>query len=176
MSEENLIPKGYYKAKATKNDGAYAQLGLSSAGNQQVLVQFEIVEGPAQGRRIAWWGNFTEKTWERTVESLRYCGFQGDELDTLPSQTLDQVVDVEVEHSEYLGKVSAKVKWVNAPYSGIKLTKPMGSQELRNFSALMKAKVASVKTQVTPPSTSAHSAPPADRFAPDVSDDSEPAF
>lgn len=142
---ENMIPAGNYKAVATPVEGAYAQLGMSTTGNQQVLVQFEILEGPMAGRRIPWWGSFTDKSWTRTMEALRYCGFKSDDMYLLPEQTLDQEVAIVVEHSEYQGKTNARVRWVNAPHSGVKLAKPMNPSELRNFSAMMKAKAAQVK-------------------------------
>jgi hypothetical protein len=143
MSE--ILAAGNYKAVATPVEGAYAQLGMSLAGNQQVLVQFKILEGPAMGRTIPWWGSFTDKSWTRTMEALRYCGFKGDDLYELPGQALDQEVGIVVEHSEYQGKTNARVRWVNAPSSGVKLAKPMDQNQLRNFSAMMKAKVAQVK-------------------------------
>jgi hypothetical protein len=147
-----LISQGTYKAAAVQVDGTYAQIGMSSTGNQQVLVQFEILEGPAAGRRVPWWGSFTDKSWNRTVEALRYCGFSGDDLSTLPAQELNHEVSIVVEHSEYNGKTNARVRWVNAAVSGIKLSKPMNLDELRNFGAMMKARVATVKAvEVAPP-------------------------
>ena len=145
MNEDRLIPAGNYKAVATQTDGAYAQIGMSTNGNQQVLINFEIIDGPMAGRRIPWWGFLTDKAWNRTVEALRYCGFKGDDLYLLSSQQLDQEVELVVEHSEYQGKTNARVKWVNTAFSGLKLAKPMDTNELRNFSAMMKDKIAQVK-------------------------------
>jgi hypothetical protein len=145
MTEDRLIPAGNYKAVAIQTDGAYAQIGMSTNGNQEVLINFEIIDGPMAGRRIPWWGFLTDKAWNRTVEALRYCGFKGDDLYLLPSQQLDQEVELVVEHSEYQGKTNARVRWVNAAFSGLKLAKPMDTNELRNFSAMMRDKIAQVK-------------------------------
>jgi hypothetical protein len=109
-----------------------------------------------------WFGFFTAKTWERTVESLRYCGFKGDDLASLPAQQLDNEVRITIEHSEWQGKMQAKVAWVNAGYSGIKLADPMDMNELRQFAARMKSSVKNIKevegkkaerTQATPPAS-----------------------
>jgi len=168
-----LVPQGAYKAAAVQVDGAYAQLGMSSTGNQQVLVQFEITDGPAAGRRVPWWGSFTDKAWNRTVEALRYCGFSGDDLSTLPEQDLNHEVSIVVEHSEYNGKTNARVRWVNAAMSGIKLAKPMSNDDLRNFGAMMRSRVATVKAvEVAPPPSAAK---PAEASTP-PSDDSDLPF
>lgn len=79
----NLIPPGYYRAVAvpvqTDDGETYVQFGETKDGNPQVAVTFAILDGSQQGRRSTWFGYFTEKTTKRTIESLRYCGFKGDD-------------------------------------------------------------------------------------------------
>lgn len=95
MSE---LQAGTYKAVAVPVDvdgmSTYAQFGMTKGGNgkaptKQVAVQFELLEGPAAGARLTWFGYFTEKTWQRTVEALRYCGFKGDDLMDASAQQLN---------------------------------------------------------------------------------------
>lgn len=174
MSERELIPAGYYDAVAAciKNeagDDAYVQFGSTKGGDPQICVNFEIVSGPHAGHRVAWYGYFTEKTAKRTVESLRYCGFKGDDLMGALAQKLDNQVSIKIEHNEYQGKVSERVAWVNQPGGpGVRLQAPMNTADLRSFSARMKASVAGV-----PEATDGRKAPPAGQVSPstDLADD-----
>jgi hypothetical protein len=146
----NLIEQGYYRAAAVPVviEGAetYVQFGESSkSGTPQVVVNFEVLEGPEQGRRIAWFGYFTEKTVARTIESLRFCGFKGDDLALAVTQKLDQEVQIAVAHEEYDGKPQAKVRWVNrAGGDGFRMDKPMAGAALTKFAAQLKNAVRAV--------------------------------
>ena len=151
-----MIPAGYYKARAVRVKDDYggevwAKFGRASTGSQQVLMMFEILEGVHEGAKLPWFGFFTENAWERTIESLRYCGFQGDDLSTLGEQTLDQVVSVKVEHNtnKNSGQVYARVAFVNElGAGGVRLADAMTSDEVRDFAAMMKSKIAG---RVRPP-------------------------
>jgi hypothetical protein len=145
---ENLVPAGFYNAVAvavdTDDGRVWAQFGETKNGTKQVVVTFELLEGAHAGRRLPWFGYFTKDSYERTIESLRLTGFKGDDLATVPFQQLNQKVSVTVEHSEWEGKVRAKIAWVNKPGGGgVKLASPLGKDALRMFAASLKAKVAS---------------------------------
>jgi hypothetical protein len=144
----NTIPPGHYRAVAVpvSIDGKemWAQFGHSKAGNPQVAVSFALLdEGPYKGRRLSWFGSFTDAAGDRTVESLRLLGFKTDELLDLPKGPLDQEVSVTVEHGEWEGKRTVKIAWINAAGGGLRLTAPMKPDELRKFSAKYKSKVKS---------------------------------
>lgn len=135
------IPDGYYPAVAVPVEGEdgnlIARWGEAKTGTKQILVYFEIVEGPHKGTRLPWFGYFTKDTYKRTIESLRYAGFKGDDLQQLGP--LDQVVSINVQTEEYDGKTRQKIAWVNAPNSGaIKLNKPMSRNDIRDFAAQMR--------------------------------------
>jgi len=137
----NLIPEGFYRAVAVKP----IQFGESGTGTKQVLVQFEILDGEHAGRVLPWFGFFSEKAHERTLEALRLCGFKGDDLMSVLEQPMNQEVSVTVGHNTYEGKTHARVDWVNAPGGGgVTLAKPMGSDQFRQFAAQMKARLAKV--------------------------------
>jgi hypothetical protein len=149
----DLVPAGIYRAVAVQTEvegiPTYAQFGTTkgkdgAAGKKQVLMQFELLDGAHAGRRIPWWGYFTEKSWGNTVKGLRACGFKGDELHTIPSQQLDQEVSVVVGINEWDGKQNNRIEWVNPASTGIKLADPMNGDDLRKFSAAMKARTATV--------------------------------
>jgi hypothetical protein len=186
----DLIPKGSYRAVAVQVNvegfgPTFVQFGETSKGNPQVVVNFEIIDGDMAGRRHAWWGYFTEATTERTVESLRYCGFKGDDLAGAMTQQLDQEVQIVVDHEEYQGKVRSRIQWVNrGGGGGYKLDKPMDKRSLTAFAARMRASVRSIpdtpgkKGERGTPSAGNGTPPPSDNWsgssAPPPTDDDIP--
>lgn len=141
----NLLPAGKYRARAmltdTEHGATYAQFGAASTGTKQVLVNFQIAKGNYEGVSLAWRGYFTEKTAERTIKSLRCCGFKGDDLSTLPTQVLNQEVEIVVDHevSTQNGNTYPKIQWVNPVGGmGMKVSSPMGNDDLKRFAAEMK--------------------------------------
>lgn len=145
----DLIPAGQYAAVAvpvrTEAGDSWAQFGETKNGNPQVAVNFEILEGEHSGRRITWFGYFTEKTTVRTVESLRYCGFTGNDLAAATYMPLENEVQIVIDHEEYNGKWSAKVQWVNKAGGGLfKLEKPMDKRGLERFAAQMRGAVGAI--------------------------------
>lgn len=130
-----MLPAGTYPATAIAAD---AQFGRTRKGHAQIALPFRIDEGEHAGQAITWFGFFTDKTRERTMESLRYCGWRGDDLSDLGP--LDQQVEIVIEHEEYDGKVRAKVQWVNRIGSGrVQLQDQMNESELRQFAAQMRS-------------------------------------
>ncbi len=151
MSKDNLVPEGYYDAVCVpstyEENGAVCSARLSTTKNntKQVAATFEILIGPYAGRRLVWFGYFTKDTAKRTVESLRYMGLKGDDLDACQVQTLDQRVSIKVGHNEYDGKTTARVDFVNQPGGGgLKLTAPMSKDAARAFAAMMTASLKKV--------------------------------
>jgi hypothetical protein len=120
---------------------------------EYAAVEFEIdgPDDPDAGRLITWFGFFTDKTVDKTIEALRYLGWTGTDLAELPrlaaAGDLAQVVEIVVVHEEYNGEVNAKVRWVNKPGAGrVKIDKPMTADEVRMFSARMRARLAAGAT------------------------------
>ncbi len=150
------IQAGYYEAKAvpTPDEAGNVKVvhfGLSSNNTKQVLITFEIERGDGAGQKIPWFGYFTDKSWERTIQSLRYMGFKGDDLSTLDAQALDQSVSISVEESEWEGKTHMRIAWVNElGGGGVKLANPMAANDIRQFAAQMKSRVFGVPESVAP--------------------------
>jgi len=176
----DLVPAGFYRAVAVPVtiDGhpVWGQLGRSkNKGTEQVAMYFAILDdGPYKGRRLLWVGFFTETSADRTIESLRFCGFRGDDLATVITGPLDQEVSITVEVEEYEGKKRSKVAWVNESGGGMKMANPMDAKDLRTFAAKFKAKVKGkpeiqgTKTTAPPPGAATAPAggsdePPEDR-------------
>jgi hypothetical protein len=143
-----LFPTGKYAATVAVQNTEWGPMSCvwakAGTGTNYVIVQFEVLRGPMAGRRISWFGYLTEATEERTFKGMRLCGFAGDDLDQFCDQRPENEVEIVVEHSEYKGKVSAKVAWINDPASGIKVEDPIRDKELRRFSAQFKARLKSL--------------------------------
>ncbi len=111
----NEMTPGTYRAKAKSH-----KFGRASTGSEQVYIDFEIASGPHAGKRIPAYLYFTEKTADRTLESLEYCGWDGGslkELKGLGSKEVELVIELEKRQdgNEYL-----RVKWINSTGGGVK--------------------------------------------------------
>lgn len=148
-----MIPKGKHLAKVVGE----AQFGLSKNGTPQIGVTFEIISGPAESQEITWLGFFTEKTEERTLESLRHCGWKGDDISNLGP--MEEEVELVIDHEEYEGEINAKVRWVNRPGAGrFKMANPMEGDALRKFAAQMRGKARQIPESTSgKPSSSSRS-------------------
>jgi hypothetical protein len=152
----NLIPEGTYPAVACRvtteaGDEVIAQWGFAKAkergkkGTKQCLIYFEIVEGEHEGERCPWFGYFGANSYKRTLQSLRFAGWKGDDLTSINAQPMDQLVSVVIEHNAWTNEdgeeqLTARVAWVNRPGSGtIKMRDPMSSDDLVRFAAQMRA-------------------------------------
>lgn len=115
--------------------------GTTEKGNDFIAIEFSIEEGPKQGDRLTWRGFFTEKTQERTVQSMRYCGWAGSDFNNLDGLT-DNLVELVVEPEEYEGKTYDRIQWVNR--LGVSLKNAMGEGERAAFAQRMKGLALSV--------------------------------
>jgi hypothetical protein len=100
MSE--LHQEGRFRGRAI--EGAW---GRSLGGTEQVAVMFHVLDTDA---KLTWYGFLTEKTSERTMNSLLACGVS--DLESLEGLGSDEV-ELVIEHEEYNGKTRAKIQWVN---------------------------------------------------------------
>ena len=131
------LEAGTYRAR-----GEVAYLGKSAKkGTKQVTVQCVLLDGDTPTTAtIQWIGYFTEKTYERTVKTLRTFGWLGDDLADLSSIDGSTIVELVIEEEEYSGKFYSKVQWVNAIGGG---SARMDGDELKAFARSMIGKVIS---------------------------------
>jgi hypothetical protein len=126
---------GSFRARAQS-----ATLGYAGTGTAQVAVRFEITDSEYAGKTATWFGSFTERSWDRTVESLRHCGWQGDDISDLTG--IDQnEVELVMEEEEHNGAWRTRPRWVNALGGGVGLKEAMTQDQLRAFAAKMKGKL-----------------------------------
>lgn len=104
-----MIDAGKHRAVAVKGE-----LGESKSGTPHVAVEFQLLE---EGSFIFWYGYLTEKTQVRTVESLRACGWTGNDLsrDLMAEGLGSKEVELDIVHETYNGTTRPKVNWVNDP-------------------------------------------------------------
>lgn len=151
-TDYEILPEGKYSATPVE-----AALGESKAGKPQVAVLFRINGGAHDGESITWFGSFsknlgqgTKTPFQRTIEALRTCGWDGDDISELSSINEDKGVKVRlvVEHDEWEGKMSAKVKWVNR--DGIGLATPMKTDKAKAFAASLRGEVLAASRNIKP--------------------------
>lgn len=131
----STLTPGTYNAR-----GVSAQLGTTNDGKEQVAVDLVFTDGEFAGRHITWFGYFSEKTIDRTFESLRYLGWEGDDLADLRGVDRNDV-SIVLEEEVYEGKSRIKVRWINRG-GGLALKQPMTADQARVFAARMKARAA----------------------------------
>lgn len=128
-----LIPEGKYQAKPLR-----FQLAHTKNGSEVVHVVFEILDGEYAGTELQWSGYFTsDKTAERTIESLRYCGWDDDNIVTMRGFG-SCVVLITVQDDTYNGVTKSRVAWVNEPKSA-------QSNHSPDFAAKFKALIVATK-------------------------------
>lgn len=131
------LQNGRYRARAVD-----AVLGIADTGTKQVAVLFELLDMP--GQSIPWYGYFTEKTEDRTLESLMHAGWHGDDLSNLMRDGLGEsevTLVVEQEQDQKTGEFRARVKWVNALGAGALVKNEMTDGDKLAFAQKMRAKV-----------------------------------
>ena len=130
-----MIEAGTFEARPLPG----AQVGETGKGSMCVGVEFELID---TGQHISWYGYFSEKAQERTIESLRFCGWTGTDLDNLSEIGTKEKITVQlvIEHEEWEGTTRAKVQWVNRG-GGLRLNKPLSGNEAKAFAASMKGAI-----------------------------------
>lgn len=157
-----MIPAGKYNAR-----GVEAALGYTNGGKEQVAVELVILDGEYQGHSITWYGYFTDKTTDRTLESLKLLGWPCDNLFDLSGiDTNDVSITIEEEPDEQ-GEQRSRVRWINKPGGGgPALKERMTDEQARAFSARMKGAMLASKINGGAKPTPAARPVPAQRALP----------
>ena len=127
-----MIPEGTYRAKVSSQP----EWSYTKNGGETIALMLCIVDGEYKGSHLRWNGYFSPKVEARTLESLRYMGWTGNDI---MDMILDQDVDIVIEHETYNNKTYAKIRWINNP-NAIKAANPMSDDQRRMFAAKMQAK------------------------------------
>ena len=123
------------------------EFGCTGSGAEFVALTFSIVEGSEAGETVQWRGYCTEKAHERTIESLRHCGWSGGDITDLTG--IDRnMVQLVIEDDTWEGKTRPKVKWVNAIRPSVNAEQRMGDGARAAFAARMRGAVAACDASI----------------------------
>jgi hypothetical protein len=136
-----MIPEGKFKARAV--DGA---LGKAGTGNEQIAIDFVFLEGEPEGQHITWYGYFSEKAVEYTLEALEHCGWQGEDLSDLTGIDRNEVYLVIQHEEDQQGQLRARVRYVNEA-GGIALKERLNPVEAQSFAQRMRGTVLARRQQ-----------------------------
>ena len=123
-------------------------LGESSKGKEQVAISFDITTEGAEFNSINAYLYFTEKTWERTVESLRHMGWTGSDIADLAGLDANEV-ELVIKDDTYDGETRPKVKWINR-IGGLELKAPLTGDKLKAFSAVLQMRIQGMGPSTAP--------------------------
>lgn len=148
------IVAGTYKARAVAGSATLIQ--SKDKGTPGIAATFEVTEGPHARETVAWQAWFSDKTRDRIIDSLLFCGWQGDDLTKLDGIDSKEVLIV-VEEDAYTDKegkprTAMRVAWVNDP--GRVVQKTMDAPQAQDFAQRMRGAVmaARQKRAATAPS------------------------
>jgi len=130
------IPNGKFLARA--KTWVLAEIGEKET--PAVSVEFVLSEsaGEYAGLAVTWDGWLTDASYQRTVESLRHCGWEDQDIGDI--QGLDKEVELVIESEEYEGRTYPRVRWVNKP-GGVHAKPPMSPERKKSFAAAMSEKI-----------------------------------
>lgn len=126
--------KGTFAARAKS-----WMLSETSKGTPQVAVEFALLDPEAEFHTLAWYGFLSDATFNRTIEALRYCGWQGENLDDLQGLDANEVSLV-VDEEEYEGKLQTRVRWVNRAV-GLSVKAPITGEKAKAFATQMRDRI-----------------------------------
>jgi len=142
------ITNGKYRMRA---DGEVVLGESKDKGTPFVEFYLEIVDGEHKGGRARFTGYFGPNSAERTVESLQFCGWQGDELSEFADHGLHGLdaneVEGVIELEEWTDKqteekrTAPRVKWINKLGGRVNVDNAMDPAKATAFSAKMKGLV-----------------------------------
>ena len=134
------IEPGYYKAKAIS-----AQAGFTNNGVEQVAMLVDLID---LNKQMTWYGYFTERSCDRTLESLMIAGWDGVNLGSFNGIGSTEFVAV-VEEEEWEGQKRTRISWINRARSGgPKLNNPMSEVQVQELSQRLKGRAMAIKAKI----------------------------
>lgn len=175
-----MITNGMYRARATGE----CVLGSSkNKGTPFIEFYLEIIDGENKGGLVRWTGYFTEKTSERSIQSLQTCGWTGDDLSEFADGMLHGLdtneVQIIVELEEYQNdegetKTAPRVAWINRAGGFLNTSARLNDGAARAFGERMRGLVMKSKANMPRPAAkpgSAKASAPAPAPAEDTDDE-----
>jgi hypothetical protein len=146
------IADGKYRAKAAVGEATLIESGKGTPG---VTVELELQAEGGVLERLSWTGWLSEGAYQRTVESLRYLGWKGADLDDVKG--LDQEVEAVVKAEEYEGNWYPRVQFINR--LGGAMGAAMTGDKAKAFAASMRSRIQALDAAGPRPRTPAAAKP-----------------
>ena len=139
-----MIKTGSFAAKAAS---PLEFIKSPEKGTPGVKVTIELKAGENNGERVEWIGWLTEKTTQRTQESLALMGYDGDSEASVMKKEFIAVIEHET-YNNAAGeeKTRPRVAWINDPSGGGRLD-PMTSSEVSGAKERLKAAATAAKAK-----------------------------
>jgi hypothetical protein len=133
-----------------------AYLTETKAGDVQAGIQIAFDDARAAGVPTAtWFGGFkSDKAEAKTLETLRLCGWKGDNLEDLSSIDGSVSVNTSCEEDSYNGTTTVKLKWINPA------ARKLEGFKAREFAERMKTRVRAHDTRDLGPPPAGNEPPP----------------
>ena len=139
-----MIKTGSFAAKAAS---PLEFIKSPEKGTPGVKVTIELKAGPNTGERIDWIGWLTDKTTQRTGESLTLMGYDGENPASIQKKEFIAVIEHET-YNNTAGeeKTRPRVAWINDPSGGGRLD-PMTATEVAGSKERLKAALTAAKAK-----------------------------
>lgn len=148
-----MITNGTYRAQASGT----CVLGTSNnKGTPFIELYFMILDGENKGGQVRWTSYFTEKTNERTIQSLQAMGWEGEDIGEFEDGGLHGLdtnpVDIVVALEEYEDKngeprTAPRVQWVNRAGGYLNTDAAMNKEAAQSFGDRMRGLVLAMKSR-----------------------------
>lgn len=142
IMNEQRIPGGVHKGRAIAGSEQY---GTSSGGHDQIVVDLSLTE---LGEQVSTFLIFSDASAPYSIQRLRACGWQGDDLSNLAGIDANDV-DVEVRYEMYDSKQQMRVQILTGG-GRVVLDKPLDDQGKRAFAAKFKGLAVASRAPASP--------------------------
>jgi len=126
------------RTKARALPGSH-EWGFAGTGAQQVGLRLQAIGGDLDGQFFTWYGYFTERSEDRTLEQLQIAGWDGNDIINLPGiGSTEFDLQLEEQEDEESGQTFLKPTFINR--IGVAMKNVMNPMEKAAFAARMRAK------------------------------------
>lgn len=132
-----MYAKGEFLAEVVSGTLAVAQ-----TGTEQAAMQFRFLEGDNQGQTISEYLALSDAALPYSIPKLRVCGWTGDDVSDL-SMCTGTKVRLVIKHEEYMGKVRARVQFINK----VRELPKLEEGKRMSIAEKLKAKIAAIEAQ-----------------------------
>lgn len=141
------MSEGKFLARAT----SYS-FGLAKTGTPGCAVMFKVTEGEQAGESFSWSGWFSEKAAARSIESLQYMGWKGEDPQTVDISEIGEEVEIVVKVETFTNDAGReitgpKVAFVNKNRAGAVKLAAMPASDAQAFREKMKGLVLATRAK-----------------------------